>query len=609
MKRIILTLALLIGVAQLSIVSHQFSMGSSAMAQIPYGYAPEGAEADDLSALGYGNKSGFVQGMVLFDPVSDPTLGRMKGKSIKGVRCYLRAAYKQAKQQRSAIQASTGTPGNLIRTTYTDFAEGWNNLLFDEPIVIGEDPIYLGVQVYETVGTPYPLVTYAPATVPQSCLVNLGRTKWEEFTDRGTLLISALVDEDATSYFGNTAYAQNTTHPQTVAPDAEFDGGLYIHNFSTEPIHNLEIAMLGEGAKEATLRFIELPEPIPAYGSIVISTRLRAGLTEGTNVDWTVTVTEINKTKSQAGRPGTTKLYVTFDDFQRTPLIEEFTSQRCVNCPQMAYYLEKALEEYGQSYVYLSHHSGFAEDAFTSQPDREILYIFGGYANEYNPAIMYNRAVLDGESNVIQGIRDMSPTPYLEALALASAMPAMAEMSVEEQNGQVRVWGRVARDLVGTPLYLSCYLVEDGISVDKYYQTGMNDADAPSDLKDVFRHNGVILHHYTTEAIGDLLKTNENGTFSLTYPAVAKEGFDGTHRRLVALVHKIDRTNLRENAVLNATQTLLDTDGIEFVKETDNSQWEKDNDDVFDLSGRRISRSSALPKGIYVRSDGKLLTR
>ena len=602
MKRLLFTIALLLGVANFELCTLHFGLGTCAQAQVPYGYCPEGAKTEELSAMGIGNKSGFVQGMVLFDPQTDAVLARMKGEKILGVRCYLRADYKQAKQKRSAIQASTGTPANLVRTTYTDFTEGWNDVLFDEPLTIGDEPIYLGVQVYETVGTPYPLVTFAEATVSQSCIVNLARSQWEEYTDRGTLLVSALVDESLSAEFQHAAYAQNTTHPQTVAPDADFEGGLYIHNFSQEPITSLEIAMLGEGAKEPTLKTLQLPEPIPALGSKVVSTRLRAGLTEGTNVTWTATVTRINGEAAQTARPGTTRLYVTYDDFQRTPLIEEFTSQRCINCPQMAYFLDKALEEYGDNYVYVSHHSGFAEDVFTTQPDREVLYFFGGYANEYNPAIMYNRAILEGESQVIQGVRDMSPTPYLEALAKAYGMPAMAEVNVEEDGSQVRVYGRVARDLVGQQLYLSCYLVEDGISVDKYYQKGMDDADAPADLADVFRHNGIILHYFTQEALGDLLTVDEGGRYSIYYPSVTKEGFGGTRRRLVAFVHKVDKENMKENQVLNATQTLLDADGIEEVQ----SSKFKVQSELYDLSGRRVTEPA---RGLYIRDGKKFLKK
>ena len=116
-------------------------------------------------------------------------------------------------------------------------------------------------------------------------------------------------------------------------------------------ITSIEIAMQGQGATVPTMRTIQFDKPIEAYGGTVVEASLRSGSDEGTSVDWTATVTKINGNEAQAGRPGTTKLYVTYDNFIRTPLIEEFTSQRCIACPQMAYFLDKALDEYEGDYV------------------------------------------------------------------------------------------------------------------------------------------------------------------------------------------------------------------------------------------------------------------
>ena len=571
----------------------------TSMAQVPYSYAPNATTDETMTGVG-SNKNSFVQGAVLFDPATDPVVARLKGKSVKGMRCYLRADYAQARQKRSAVQVFQGSLSNNILTQYVDFVQGWNDITFDEPLVIGDEKLYFGLQVYETIGTPYPLVTYSKATVAQSCWINLGKKTWEEYTDRGTLYVALLLDEADAASFASAAYAQNVSHPQTVAPDTDFEGELYIHNFAAEPLHSVEIAMQGEGAATPTLRTIEFSTAIPAYGSTVVKTNLHAGVTQGTNVDWTVTVTKFNGVTAQNARPGTTKLYVTRDNFIRTPIVEEFTSQRCTNCPQMAYYLEKAFEEYEGKYVYLAHHVGFVNDVFTAAADEEIRYIFGGYENEYNPAIMYNRAMLDGESTVIQGIRDMSPTPYLEGLAAAANMPAMAELNILPTDENIRVEGRVANDLVSQQIYLSCYLVEDGISTDKYPQLGMTDPDAPEDLKDVFRHNGVILHHFTKSAAGDLIEADEEGRFSMTFPTVEKEGFGGTRRRYVALAHRTNKENLRDNQVLNATEFVLGETGIKGIPATDSGK----TDTLYDLQGRIVSNTQ---HGVYIKNGKKIL--
>ena len=574
-------------------------------AQVPYSYAP--LEIGDAKTTGVGsNKNSFFQGVTLFDPAEDPALARMKGKKVVGVRCYLRADYKQSRQKRSAILAYEGSLSNNIRTTVVDFSEGWNDMLFDEPIVLGDEKLYLGVQVYETVGSPHPLLTFSDASVPQSCIINLGKQSWDEYFDRGTPFIALLLEEDAATAFENTAYAQNTTHPQTVAPDADFDGGLYIMNQSASPIGKLEIAMTGTGTTEPTYRTVTLPTPLAPGAATVITTKLHSGLGEGTSVDFSVSVTRLNKAVSQDGRTGTTKLYVTYDNFIRTPLIEEFTSQRCVNCPQMAYFLEKALEVYEGDYVYLAHHVGFIEDVFTTQPDREIQYIFGGYENEYNPAIMYNRAILEGESKVIQGVRDMSPTPYTEALTLAAQMPAMAEVSIDATGEKLKLTGRVARDLKDNELYLSCYLVEDGISTDKYYQLGMDDADAPSDLHEVFHHNGVILHYFTSSAAGDLLSPDDNGRFSVEYAKAEKDGFGGTRQRIVAFVHRTNKSSLSDNQVLNASEIILTQTGI-----SSPSLDTRHEAATFDLLGRKVGCAirGHMSKGIYVIGGKKVIVK
>lgn len=581
---------------------------SLSSAQARYGYAPGYAPEEQLTALG-GGKNQYVQALVRFHPDDDPAIKRMKGLQVRGVRCYLRADYHQARQRRSAIIAATSQPENLIRTTYTDFNQGWNDILFEQAITIGDEPIYLGVQVYETIGTPHPIVAYAPASVPHTCIINQGKKSWQDYTDRGTLLIEALLDEQATTHYDQTAYAQNTTHPQTVAPDTDFTGELYIHNFSTQPITTLQVAMLGQGATQPTLSDITLPTPLEAYASTLLTTTLRAGTAEAMQATWTATITQTNGNPSQPSRPGVTTLHVTRDNFIRTPLIEEFTSQRCINCPQMAYYLEKALQQYGAPYVYIAHHSGFVEDAFTTEPDRQILYIFGGYSNEYNPAIMYNRAVLPGESNVIQGIRDMSPEPYLQALAAAAEMPAKAEIYLQTHDDTLNIRGRVARELTDSQLRLSAYLLEDGISPQQFPQLGLNgDPDAPQDLEQVFRHNGVILHHYNHNPAGDTLHTQTDGTFSVNYPLVDKQGFGGNARRIVALVHPTDTGNPQNNQVLNAAQIALNN--ADHIQPTYERQYHNNEtpNTTYDIAGRQVN-SNATKQGFYIQGKRKFIVK
>ena len=97
---------------------------------------------------------------------------------------------------------------------------------------------------------------------------------------------------------------------------------------------------------------------------------------------------------------------------------------------------------------------------------------------------------------------------------------------------------------------------------------------------------------------------------------VKKEGYGGTAQRLVAIVHKVNKNDLRENEALNAAQEWLSggPDGIRDVK-NESVKSEKWSDAVYDLSGRRIAdsssvtRHSSLPSGIYIVNSRKVVIR
>ena len=96
--------------------------------------------------------------------------------------------------------------------------------------------------------------------------------------------------------------------------------------------------------------------------------------------------------------------------------------------------------------------------------------------------------------------------------------------------------------------------------------------------------------------------------YSVSFPAVEKEGFGGTARRLVALVHKVNKSNLRDNQVLNAAQLQL-TSGI------DVQEIKTRNAAVYDLSGRKLPSlqegvgGRLLPKGVYIVNGKKLVIK
>ena len=597
-----------------------FALGTAAQTTSHYGFAPDTLVPEDIQALGTGENA-YVAGMICLDPVNDPVVQRLKGQKITGVRCYLRAAYAQKRQKRTCVMHTTGSPDATPVKTYCDFDEGWNEILFDEPVTIGEEKVYVGLQVYETRGTAYPLVSFAKANVPGGSWINLKSEGWKEYTDRGTLYVQAMLDAPA-SVFDRSVYVQATDFPLTIAPAGLFDAKVYFLNHSDKAVSSLELSTLGQGDSEPHVQTVTFAQPLAPHAACVLDLKLRSGAETGASQWLSLRATNIDGQQPQDVREGRSQLYITHDAFQRVPLVEEFTSQLCTNCPFMIYYLDQAMEEFDGPVLYVTHHTGYQKDAFTLPMDEDLLYLFGSDYT-YNPAVMYDRRVAKGEVAPVLGANEASTAPYYTAISEAALRPAMARVDVEvdkTDDGQIncRVSGRINAEMAaaGHDLYLSAYLVEDGISLDKYFQKGLDAEGAPADIMERFKHNGVKRHVFNTTTTGDLLQLDADNCFEAEYqPFQIDKSWVWENCRVIAFVHKMDKEDMTQNEVLNAgsnrlgstasaiTRPLQDaTADVRFyvdAKQTLRANYPLASLEVYSLDGSK-QRVSGLLSGVYV---------
>jgi hypothetical protein len=201
---------------------------------------------------------------------------------------------------------------------------------------------------------------------------------------------------------------------------------------------------------------------------------------------------------------------------------------------------------------------------------------------------------------------------------------AMAEVNIEvahdKDNGKIgcTVSGRVNSELVaaGVDAYITVCLVEDNIPVsDKYFQKGLVEEEgAPEDLIESFRHNGVKRHVFTAQT-GDLLSYSDGNNYSVTYDAVdidAEWNLDNC--RVAAFVHKVDKVDMSQNEVLNASQKWITAAGaIDDVELKNDDVHFYVNDDrtisivgdvasyqVYNIHGQFMPTGTTLLQGVYV---------
>ena len=256
--------------------------------------------------------------------------------------------------------------------------------------------------------------------------------------------------------------------------------------------------------------------------------------------------------------------------------------------------------------------------------DEELLYLFGSKAL-MNPAVMYDRWVPEGESSPIFGAQLAEHEPYLEQIMAAAVRPAMASVEFDlryDENAKTigcTVSGRVGTSIVsaGIPAYLSVYLIEDNIPLtEDLFQLGLDGDDAPADLKEKFRHNGIKRHDFTLTLGGDLLTTDENGNYSVDYADIAIDpSWNVNNLKVVGYVCKINKDDIRENGVLNANYKHLTNASVISVdsdmeqvgfKVTRDRRIVATSDvasfSIFNLQGVAVDKNDALVPGIYIVS-------
>ncbi len=611
------------------LLSLSLLISANLYAESYFGFAPLDPDPELTTAQGSG-KNGFAEAAITLDPVSNGVVRALKGSRIIGVRCFMRADYPQKSKRTSSVNVRVGSLDAEPVKNYVNLFQGWNEVMLEEPVVIGDEPIFIGPMVYETSGNPYPFVSATGGALPGGYSVSLNLEEWQTPTQRGNLLCYAILDTDPAD-MPLAAAAAPFNIPSVVAPQNVFSCDATIHNFSSEPLTSAEIMTSSYLDFESFAYQLTLDPPIPPFDSRNVEVLMSTGTSEDAEAPYSLEVSAVNG-KTPVSSPSTKfTLHVTHNAYLRIPLVEEFTSQQCVNCPFMAYYLDMAIEEFNRPLVYVGRHTGFVNDLFTLPNEKELLYLFGN-SGTYNPAVMYDRTVRsESDLTPVYGASLPSMEPYITAIEEMANRPAMAKILVESvtSDGKVScvVKGKLSDSAPTDGLYLSAMLIENKIApIPPYFQMGLDDApaDAPADLKEKFMHNGVARINFNKEALGDPLTVNpETLEFTVDFgSADFNPAWNADNCEVVAFISRVNKDDLRDNYVLNAG-------GTRWNKEVENSSGSgitiSDADSprlnvyatpdhmiavegdytaysIFGLDGRRYSTANPLPRGIYVVS-------
>ncbi len=164
--------------------------------------------------------------------------------------------------------------------------------------------------------------------------------------------------------------------------------------------------------------------------------------------------------------------YIGPAEVKRAVLIEDFTGQRCVNCPEASVLIEDLQKTYGGSIVAVGLHSGPMAEGTPLRTDAGD-YLYEKYKVEAQPSGMVNRrgGVFQGTDGWKTQVRNEISSETLLSMSLANdfnATDSIVNITVNLIN---------ADSISSLSGHLNVWLTEDGIVSLQYMEDGSKNYD------------------------------------------------------------------------------------------------------------------------------------
>ena len=290
----------------------------------------------------------------------------------------------------------------------------------------------------------------------------------------------------------------------------------------------------------------------------------------------------------------TSVVFSSYDtSFEHHMLIEEFSTEKCSNCPRAIETFAQLMEEgYEDKTVSVVHHVGYYTDWLTVDDDKEYLWFYG-VDGSFAPAAMYDRRPFSdyGGSNNNSGMGVVPVTqvaypdnvrPQFDAVL---AFPAFVKIdfptfAYDEVTRKMDVTVQMEK----MPIFdtqcqlprLTIFVTEDSIL--HHSQAGYS---SPS-----FRHRHVCRGHLS-DVWGDEIVFNDNKA-EMAYSITLPEDWDAHYVGVVAFVHNRNESDRNDNIVYNAAH--IDVKNCLSAIKTAGTDSKVRCVDYYSFDGRRMEK-------------------
>ncbi|MBR2863832.1 MAG: Omp28-related outer membrane protein [Bacteroidaceae bacterium] len=499
---------------------------------------------------------------------------------------------------------------------------GWNEIEFDEPIVIGDvDTLCVGFYTDIKKGV-CSIPKLYPTMVPNSAflfhgeLSEDGKEIWYDSRDLGVMPI-LLVVTDETGQFKDLIQISGLRHDAIVASGMDVPGVFSLTNIGSNNIESVEVTTtLGEQTMSTSVNLsktilsgvtTKVSLPIYCFGSGEYKVSI-------TKVNGVVPKNVPEKTFNMLGVPAEVA-----EKYTHRPLIEFFASENSYHIPTYfdSYFLG-GYEAYKDRMNVVCQHT---DDKFMiGDPDESILLQLGLVNNDsmqvFLPDMAINRSAYISNPAYTEGNpmhrSILYPTPFQEeyyedviAHPTFASVNVNAALSADGKKVNIEVNGNIAENVLpaGEPMFLTVYLLEN--EVESTDQKFWDDKEGEI-MGNKYVHYNVIRENLTP--LWGKKLPNASGNYSLSFQTDVYDDYNPKKLSVMAFLNRGEQNSNMERQIINSTEAPVLAEGGETAIDGVQVDQTTVGAPVFyDLGGRRVL--TPVKGGLYIKNGQKVILK
>ena len=500
---------------------------------------------ENIDYLGTGNAETFD--CAIYVPAGHDFVGP---SMIKAIRLYLHDA---SNVSMTKVWISKSLPSSVDKADYvqnvdiSSLVNGANDVVLKSPYAVNNAAIYVGYSF--TIKSAEYCITMGGEYVDNSLYLRSSNsvTSWGAVSGFGKLALKLLLEG------GN--YPENDAAPSdfgsfVIGVGQSLSIPINITNGGSETITSISYTITTNG-KVSDEKTINTPS-IPYAASAVVNIPFESDVVEGTT-EKIFTINKVNgktNTASKKSAKGTMTTVANLMVWPRTVLIEEFTTEYCVYCPQAAAGLSSFMNTYtdlADRVAIVCHHAGYYTDWLTVGASEKYTWFYNDGGSVYAPAFMYDRyawygkTAVEGRQSGAEGYKArvearMKETSYanIDLKANFNADKSAVSVVADCERG----W-----DFSSTPARITVFLTEDNITA--HSQSGAS---------------GTFIHQHVLRAVnetwGSVINWSANKA-RYTYQFNVDPSWKTDDLKVVAMISAYDQSDPTKCVVENAAKTTI----------------------------------------------------